>query len=146
MTCNLSEHGKATASRPSSRWSRRQSRPPVTLTPTKRRAGMPFEPVKLGAMTWRASRAVAGEDRSPVLMRLIRETHARVFDVLVAVVLSLAGVAIMAARPSEGGEFRDNDALGVALVLLQTAPLAFRRVAPLGVTIVISVAVVTHSA
>jgi signal transduction histidine kinase len=42
--------------------------------------------------------------------------------------------------------FRGTDVLGTALVLLQTLPLAVRRIAPLGVLVVISAAIAAHAA
>ena len=52
----------------------------------------------------------------------------------------------MIGRLGSDDGFRPDDVLGTALVLMQTVPLVFLGVAPLGVLIVISAAVVAHSA
>lgn len=78
--------------------------------------------------------------------RMLREIDPRVIDTLVALALSAAAIAIVIARSGGSNDFRNDDALGMALALGQTLPLAVRRVAPLGVMVAISVALVSHSA
>jgi signal transduction histidine kinase len=69
----------------------------------------------------------------------------RAFDVLLPLLLAVAGLAIVATR-TVSVDFRHDDLLGALLVAGQTLPLATRRIAPIGVACVISVALVTHSA
>jgi signal transduction histidine kinase len=78
--------------------------------------------------------------------RAARVSDVRTIDALVALGLSVAGLAMNAGRSGETGDFRSNDALGAVLVLAQTMPLAFRRAAPLGVMVAIGVGLVLHSA
>jgi len=66
--------------------------------------------------------------------------------VLVALALTVAALATVVGRIGDDNEFRDIDFLGTVLVLLQTLPLAVRRVAPLGVLVVINEAVVICAA
>ena len=79
-------------------------------------------------------------------MRRVRSIDPHAVDALVALALTVAALAIVMARTGDQDEFRGTDALGIALVLLQTVPLAFRRIAPLGVASVIGVAVAVHAA
>jgi signal transduction histidine kinase len=76
---------------------------------------------------------------------MLRKVDPRAIDVSIALVLTVAGLAIVIARPDSDG-FRGDDALGAALVLGQTLPIALRGVAPLGVFAVINTALVAHSA
>jgi signal transduction histidine kinase len=78
--------------------------------------------------------------------RLVRDLDPRLIDVLISLVLSSVAVAIVLGRPAEGNDFRNDDVLGVALLLGQTLPLALRRASPLGVLGAIVVALVAHSA
>jgi signal transduction histidine kinase len=78
--------------------------------------------------------------------RFVRELDPRAIDVLIALVLTAAALAIVIGRLSTDSNFRSDDVLGTVLVLLQTLPLAVRRTAPLGVLVTISAAVVIHSA
>jgi signal transduction histidine kinase len=77
---------------------------------------------------------------------MVREADPRVIDVLVALVLTIAALAQVFGRWGQPTPFRQDDALGTTLVLLQTLPLAVRRRWPMGVLVIISVAVGTHSA
>jgi signal transduction histidine kinase len=77
---------------------------------------------------------------------MVRELDPRAIDVLIALVLAAAALAIVIGRLGTDSNFRRDDVLGTALVLLQTLPLAVRRSAPLGVLVAISAAVVIHSA
>jgi signal transduction histidine kinase len=78
--------------------------------------------------------------------RLVRNPGPRLLDGLLALALTGVGVVIVLGRSSDESTFRGDDALGLVLVLVQTVPLAARRLAPMPVLIVISVAVVAHSA
>jgi signal transduction histidine kinase len=78
--------------------------------------------------------------------RIVREVDPRALDVLVALLLSAAALAIVLGRSGDEAGFRGDDLVGTALVLAQTLPLAVRRAAPLGVLAAISAAVVAHSA
>jgi signal transduction histidine kinase len=84
--------------------------------------------------------------RASDLVTRIRAIDPHAIDVLVALALTVAALATVVGRIGDDNEFRDIDFLGTALVLLQTLPLAVRRVAPLGVLVVISAAVVTYAA
>jgi signal transduction histidine kinase len=94
-----------------------------------------------------ASRHLRSNDRvgAPTgIIRYVVDPHA--LDVLVALVLTAAALAIVVGRSGDGDRFHGDDLTGTTLVLLQTLPLAVRRLAPLGVLTVISAAVVAHSA
>ena len=93
-----------------------------------------------------ASRHARSQDRAAGFTRLVREVDPHLIDVILALLLTAAALAIMISRSTGEGDFRDDDLLGTALVLLQTLPLAVRRLAPLGVLVVISVALIAHSA
>jgi signal transduction histidine kinase len=85
--------------------------------------------------------------RLPDLARLIRGIDPHAIDALIALALAAAAMAILAGRAGDpAGDFRANDFLGTGLVLLQTLPLAARRVWPLGVAIVVGGAVAAHAA
>lgn len=77
---------------------------------------------------------------------MVREIDPRVIDVLIAFVLTVAALATVIGRIGTNTAFRPEDLVGTALVLSQTVPLAVRRAAPLVVLVVISAAVVAHSA
>jgi signal transduction histidine kinase len=70
----------------------------------------------------------------------------RAFDALIALILTAVALGTVAGRIDENAGFRDDDLLGVALLLGQTLPLAARRVAPLGVLIAIGSAIAAHAA
>jgi signal transduction histidine kinase len=76
----------------------------------------------------------------------IRSINPYVVDALVAFALTAAALAIVVGRTGEQDPFRSTDISGTALVLLQTLPLAVRRIAPLGVVAVIGAAVAGHAA
>lgn len=79
------------------------------------------------------------------LSLFLRRLDPRAFDAAAALALSLVAIAIVAGREA-GGVFRPDDAAGLALALAQTLPLAFRRRAPLGAAVIISAALIAHSA
>jgi signal transduction histidine kinase len=79
------------------------------------------------------------------LIARVRAIDPHAVDALVAVALTAAALATAASRVGDDNEFRSVDLPGIALVLLQTMPLAALRVAPLGVIVVISAAIVAHS-
>ena len=93
-----------------------------------------------------ASDRVPARDRVVGLTRLVRDVNPYVTDVLLAMVLTAAAVATVIARPGADNDFRSDDFLGAILIVLQTAPLAVRRVAPLGVSVAINVALVAYAA
>jgi signal transduction histidine kinase len=80
------------------------------------------------------------------VVKRIRAIDPHAVDALVALALTVAALVIVIGRIGGDDEFRDNDFLGTALVLLQTLPLAVRRVAPLGVLVVINSAIDVHAA
>jgi hypothetical protein len=69
-----------------------------------------------------ASPEVRAPDAAVRLTRVVRELDARTVDVLLALVLTAVGVATVISRMGETSRFRDDDLLGVTLVVLQTAP------------------------
>jgi signal transduction histidine kinase len=79
-------------------------------------------------------------------VKRIRAIDPHAVDALVALALTVAALVVVIGRIGGDAEFRDNDFLGTALVLLQTLPLAMRRVAPLGVLVVINSAIDVHAA
>jgi signal transduction histidine kinase len=85
-------------------------------------------------------------ERANDLIRRIRAIDPHAVDALVALALTAAALVTVIGRLNGEDEFRDNDFLGTALVLLQTLPLAARRVAPLGVLVVINSAIGVHAA
>jgi signal transduction histidine kinase len=98
------------------------------------------------AMSSSLPHQIAGHGTLARVSRAVREGDMRTIDVLLALVLSIAALAVILGRPDDNADFRSDDVLGAVLALAQTVPLAFRRAAPLGVVIVISVALVVHSA
>jgi signal transduction histidine kinase len=98
----------------------------------------------LGAMA--ASGHVQAPERVSGFTRMVRAADPRAIDALIALVLTVAAVAIVFGRLGQPSPFRQDDLFGAALVLLQTLPLAMRRAAPMGVLLIISLAVATHSA
>ncbi len=80
------------------------------------------------------------------LVDRVRTANPFVVDALIAIVFaSLAVVEMQELAGSEAG-FRDNDSVGVLLVLAQTLPLGLRRVAPIGSLAVMTVAVGLYAA
>ncbi|HEU4540565.1 MAG TPA: sensor histidine kinase [Jiangellaceae bacterium] len=62
-----------------------------------------------------------------------------VFDVTLTVVLLILGLVLLFTyRPDDGIDYSEPDAIGVLLVVGWTAPLAFRRAAPLPVALVLA--------
>ena len=93
-----------------------------------------------------ASHRLRPVERASDLIRRIRVIDPHAIDALVALALTVAALVIVVGRINGDDEFRDNDFLGTALVLLQTLPLAMRRVAPLSVLVVINSAIDVHAA
>ena len=93
-----------------------------------------------------ASHRLRPVERVADLIRRIRAIDPHAVDALVALALTVAALVIVVGRINGDDEFRDNDFLGTALVLLQTLPLAMRRVAPLGALVVIDSAIDVHAA
>ncbi|MBI5948217.1 MAG: sensor histidine kinase [Chloroflexi bacterium] len=66
-------------------------------------------------------------------------------DALIAVTLAAAAIGVVASRNGDE-RFREDDFIGTVLVLFQTLPVAWRRVAPLGVVVVTGAAIVLYAA
>ena len=80
-----------------------------------------------------------GLHSSPGMQHLVvRRVHAALVAVDIAVAMLLAAIGITELR-SVGDDifYRSADGLGMALVLVQTLPLAVRRLAPLVATAVV---------
>ena len=77
---------------------------------------------------------------------MLREIDPRAIDVLIALVLTAAAIAVVTGRTTDDSAFRDDDLLGAALVVAQTLPIAVRRLAPLSVLVAIGFPLVAHSA
>lgn len=80
------------------------------------------------------------------LVRKLREVDPRAIDAFVALALTAAALATMIGRIGDHDEFRSDGFFGVALVLMQTLPLAVRRVSPLAVLAVINATIAGHAA
>ena len=93
-----------------------------------------------------ASGHLRASGRASDLIARVRAIDPHAVDALLALALTVAALATAVARIGDHNEFRNVDAPAIALVLLQTLPLAARRVAPLGVLTVIGGAIVVHSA
>jgi len=93
-----------------------------------------------------ASRELRPRGRIGDLVTRVRAIDPRAVDGLVALGLTVAALGMLAGRIGEESQFREVDLLALALVLLQTLPLAVRRVAPLGVLVLINAAVVIYAA
>ena len=93
-----------------------------------------------------ASHRLRPVERVSNLIRRIRAIDPHAIDALAALALTVAALATLVGRASDDSTYRDVDFLAVALVLLQTLPLAARRVAPLGVLVVIDSAIDVHAA
>src|SRR3989304_8382012 len=93
-----------------------------------------------------AARRPRPGERASDLIRRIRAIDPHAVDALVALALTVAALVMVVGRINGDDEFRDNDFLGTALVLLQTLPLALRRVAPLGALVVVNSAIDVHAA
>jgi signal transduction histidine kinase len=94
----------------------------------------------------RAARGVSATAVSRNPARGIAAIDPHAIDAAIALALTAAALAILLARNGDDGTFRANDFLGTGLILLQTLPLAARRVYPLGVAVVIAVAIGLHAA
>ncbi|MGE0227621.1 MAG: sensor histidine kinase [Dehalococcoidia bacterium] len=91
------------------------------------------------------------DGRQPVpgrsVVGLLRAIDPSVLDVALALVLTAIALLSLAGRSgSNPGPFERDDPTGLFLVLAQTLPLVVRRRAPLPALLVISCAVVSHSA
>jgi signal transduction histidine kinase len=94
----------------------------------------------------RAAQHLRIPDRTRDVTRRVRSVDPHAVDALIALVLTGVALGILVGRTGDQNGFRSNDFLGTALVLLQTLPLAVRRVSPLWVVIVIGAAVAAHAA
>ena len=62
-----------------------------------------------------------------------------VFDITLTAILLILGLTLLFTyRPDDGIDYREPDAFGVLLIVGWTAPLAFRRVAPLPVALLLA--------
>lgn len=62
-----------------------------------------------------------------------------VFDITLTAVLLATGIVLLFTyRPDDGIDYREPDVLGVLLIVCWTAPVAFRRVAPLPVALLLA--------
>lgn len=81
----------------------------------------------------------------PVVSRFRRvDPHA--VDVLLALVFTVAALWNVAIRVGETDAFREDDGFGIVLLLLQTVPIAARRVSPLGALAVSVAGISLHAA
>jgi signal transduction histidine kinase len=78
------------------------------------------------------------------LFERVRSVNPHAVDALLALGFTAAALFSVAGRTGDDGEFREDDALGVLLVLLQTLPLAVRSVVPLGALAVSVGAIALH--
>jgi len=70
--------------------------------------------------------------RTKYLMQRIRGVNPHAVDALLALGFTAAALWTVAERVGGNDAFRDDDFFGIALLLLQTLPIAARSVAPLG--------------
>lgn len=80
------------------------------------------------------------------LLARVRAIDPHLVDAVVALGLTAAALIVTAGRIGDRNQFREVDFLALVLVLLQTLPLAVRRVAPFGVFVLVDTALVTHAA
>ena len=93
-----------------------------------------------------ASRRLRPSSRISDLVTRVRAIDPHLLDALVALGLTVAALGILVGRIGEENQFREIDLPALALVLLQTLPLAVRRITPIGVLVVINAAVVIYAA
>jgi signal transduction histidine kinase len=80
--------------------------------------------------------------RTKQFIERIRVVDPHAIDALLAFGFTAAALGTAAARVGENDGFRDDDLFGIALLLLQTLPIAARSVAPL-VALIVSVAAIS---
>jgi signal transduction histidine kinase len=80
------------------------------------------------------------------LIEGIRSVNPHAVDFLLALAFTAAALLTVAQRVGEADVFRDDDFLGVGLLLFQTLPIAARRVAPIRALIVSVGAISLHIA
>jgi hypothetical protein len=80
------------------------------------------------------------------LIEGIRSVNPHAVDSLLALAFTAAALLTVAQRVGEEDVFRDDDFFGVALLLLQTLPIAARRVAPIRALSVSVAAISLHIA
>lgn len=83
-------------------------------------------------------------ERTKYLIERIRGVNPHAVDALLALGFTAAALWTVAERVGEDAAFRDDDALGIGLLLLQTLPIAARSVAPLGALAVSVAAISLH--
>ena len=82
--------------------------------------------------------------RTKQIIESIRGVDPHAVDALLAFGFTAVALGTVAARVGENDGFRDDDFFGIALLLLQTLPIAARSVAPLGALIVSVAAISLH--
>lgn len=82
--------------------------------------------------------------RTKHLIERIRGVNPHAVDALLALGFTAAALWTVAARVGGDDAFRDDDFFGIALLLLQTLPIAARSVAPLGALTVSVAAISLH--
>jgi signal transduction histidine kinase len=88
----------------------------------------------VSALTNRIGDAIAG----------LRRVNPHAVDFVLALTFTVAALWTVAERVGDENEFRDDDFLGIALLLLQTVSIAARSVFPLGALIVSVAAISLH--
>jgi signal transduction histidine kinase len=78
------------------------------------------------------------------LVERIRHVNAHAVDSVLALAFTAGALATVAGRIGTEDEFRDDDFLGIALLLLQTLPIAARTAAPLAALTVSVAAISLH--
>jgi signal transduction histidine kinase len=84
--------------------------------------------------------------RTKGLFERIRRVDPHAVDALLALAFTVAALWTVAARVGDDDRYRSDDFLGIGLLLLQTMPLAARRVAPLGALALSVAAISLHAA
>jgi signal transduction histidine kinase len=67
-------------------------------------------------------------------------------DLAIATIVTAVALISMFASPGDEAGFKNNDLVGVALVLLSTVSLAARRIAPLGTLVAVEIGLLAHNA
>ncbi len=83
-------------------------------------------------------------ERAMQLFQRMRGVNPHAVDALLALGFTAAALWTVAERVGGDGPFRDDDFMGIALLLLQTLPIAVRSVAPLGALAVSVAAISVH--
>ena len=93
----------------------------------------------------RDSTVASGATRTQQLIERIRGVNPHALDTVLALSFTAAALWTVAGRVSgDHGSYRDDDALGIVLLLLQTLPIVARSVAPLAALTISVVAISLH--